>query len=66
MRRLTSRIGLFGGPGSLMPTMGVNKKPGRGTSEVPIPEPRPEASPSDSEISTGAPKKKSWLRRLFG
>lgn len=35
MRRLTRRIGLFGGPGSLMPTVGVNKKPDRSSHDVP-------------------------------
>ena len=65
MRRLTRRIGLFGGPGSLMPTVGVNKKPDRSSREVPKLE-----APSDTSVprSGDSPAVKNtvpWFRRLW-
>jgi hypothetical protein len=57
MRRLTRKIGLFGGPGALMPAMGV-KKP----SQKPD---KPDEKPI-SETASAATAKKSWFARLFG
>ena len=57
MRRLTRKIGLFGGPGALMPAMGV-KKP---APKAETPEEKPVADRPSSE-----PARKSWFRRLFG
>ncbi|HEY3203405.1 MAG TPA: hypothetical protein VGL03_07055 [Thermoanaerobaculia bacterium] len=66
MRRLTRRIGLFGGPGALMPAMGV-KKPGPVSSARSAPEPAsPAGTSKGSEALAGDVKKKSWLRRLWG
>jgi hypothetical protein len=65
MRRLTRRIGLFGGPGSLMPTVGVNKKPDRSSREVPKLE---TGSDSSAPRAEDPPKDKNsvpWFRRLW-
>jgi hypothetical protein len=67
MRRLTRRIGVFGGPGAAMPQMGVTARPGSERKEVgklpQAPAPRA-AKPATSVPETG--KKPSWLRRFFG
>jgi hypothetical protein len=65
MHRITRRIGLFGGPGALIPATGARKKP------VPAPS-EPTPSESDPGVGTGqgestsppAPKKswRGWLR----
>jgi hypothetical protein len=57
MRRLTRKIGLFGGPGALMPAMGVKKPP-----------PTVETLPEKTAPATASaePVRKSWFRRLFG
>ncbi len=63
MRRMTRRIGLFGGPASVMSSSGVIKKPSV---------PASKATPTDAEESkptiqeTSPPTRKSWIRRLFG
>jgi hypothetical protein len=57
MRRLTRKIGLFGGPGALMPAMGVKKPP----STLKKPDEKPV-----SETASVEPAKKSWFARLFG
>ena len=64
MRRMTRRIGLFGGPAAMMSSTGMMKKPSVGTSgTTPAPDAEKPAEPSPP------PKplpKKGWLRRLFG
>ena len=57
MRRLTRKIGLFGGPGALMPAMGVKKPPQ--TPDKPAQKPVSETAPVE-------PAKKSWFARMFG
>jgi hypothetical protein len=57
MRRLTRKIGLFGGPGALMPAMGVKKPP-----QTPD---KPDEK-SASETPSVEPVKKSWFARMFG
>lgn len=62
MKRLTRRIGVFGGTGSMMSALG-------GKESVPAAPTTPKPStPAASKESAGAeePKKKSWLGRLFG
>jgi hypothetical protein len=65
MRRLTRRIGLFGGPGSLMPTVGVSKKPDRSSREVPALEAQADSPASPAEDSTKAKDSVPWFRRLW-
>ena len=64
MRRMTRRIGLFGGPAAMMSSTGMMKKPSEATSgakpEVEAVEPQPPATP------TPPAAKKGWLSRLFG
>jgi hypothetical protein len=64
MRRLTRRIGLFGGPGAIMPAMGVPKKP----TPKPQPEtaPAPEATPAAEPKTEPKTKTKSFFARLLG
>jgi hypothetical protein len=65
MKRLTRRIGVFGGAGSMMSAIGGKSsvpaaptvKPKTGTTGPAAPEEPPRAE---------EPKKKSWLGRLFG
>ena len=57
MRRLTRKIGLFGGPGALMPAMGVKKPP-----QTPD---KPDEKPVSGKASA-EPSKKSWFAKLFG
>jgi len=57
MRRLTRKIGLFGGPGALMPAMGV-KKPAQ-TPDKPDEKPVPATASAE-------PEKQSWFSRFFG
>ena len=64
MRRLTRRIGLFGGPAAMMSSTGVIKKPSVETSgKASTTEPEKPAEPSPP--AAPAPKK-GWLSRLFG
>jgi len=60
MRRLTRRIGLFGGPAALMPAMGVKKPPPK---ENPLP-PETAAQPEGTgpEGTAAKPARKSWFR----
>ena len=62
MRRLTRRIGLFGGPASVMSSSGVIKKPS-------VPASNPTSTDAEAQKPTtqeATPKRKSWIRRLFG
>jgi hypothetical protein len=64
MKRLTRRIGVFGGAGSMMSALG-------GKSSVPAaptvkPKTATAAPPAAEESRAEEPKKKSWLGRLFG
>jgi hypothetical protein len=62
MRRLTRRIGLFGGPAALMPAVGVKKpSPKEGTAESAT---RPGASSADGGASA-EPARKRWFRWLW-
>ena len=65
MRRLTRRIGLFGGPGSLMPTVGVSRKPDRSSRDVPELEARPDSPAPRADDSTKARDSVPWFRRLW-
>lgn len=61
MKRLTRKIGLFGGPGALMSPMGAKKSVSAGS----VPK-----ADSGSVASAGAetgkpPARKGWLRRLL-
>lgn len=61
MRRLTRKIGLFGGPAAMMTAAGV-KKPATQSPAASTPEKKaPEAA-----AASPSPARKSWLRRLFG
>ena len=64
MRRMTRRIGLFGGPASMMSSSGIIKKPSVQASS-PAPEPEASKAAEPAPPSASSPKK-GWLRRLFG
>jgi hypothetical protein len=64
MRRLTRRIGLFGGPAALMPAMGVKKPPPKEGTAAPESEKRPGASSADGAASA-EPARKGWFRWLW-
>jgi hypothetical protein len=62
MKRLTRRIGVFGGTGSMMSALGGKES---------VPSAPPTEKPSTQEAADETPpavepKKKSWLGRLFG
>ena len=61
MKRLTRRIGVFGGTGSMMSALG-------GKESVPAAPTKKPPTPAATEEPPRAeePKKKSWLGRLFG
>jgi hypothetical protein len=62
MKRLTRRIGVFGGTGSMMSALG-------GKESVPAAPPKAKSSEPaapEREPAVKEPKKKSWLGRLFG
>ena len=62
MKRLTRRIGVFGGTGSMMSALGGQESvPAAPTTKKPSSEGAAEEPPRAEE-----PKKKSWLGRLFG
>jgi hypothetical protein len=63
MRRLTRRIGLFGGPAAVMSSSGVIKKPSVQASN-PTPADAEAEKPTTQEATP--PKRKNWIRRLFG
>ena len=63
MRRMTRRIGLFGGPAAMMSSAGVKKPSVEKAGATPAPE--VEKAP-DPAPPSATPPKKSWLRRLFG
>jgi hypothetical protein len=63
MKRVTRRIGVFGGTGSMMSALGGKESvPAAPTSK------KPSSAPDDAEelARTEAPKKRSWLGRLLG
>jgi hypothetical protein len=63
MRRLTRRIGLFGGPAALMPpAVGVKKPPPKETAAESAT--RPGASSADGSVSA-EPARKRWFRWLW-
>jgi hypothetical protein len=63
MRRITRRIGLFGGPGAIMKATGAPTRKRPTAQSVPT-DGRPEAEP---ETAKPPPEKKSWLDRFgFG
>jgi hypothetical protein len=63
MRRMTRRVGLFGGPAAVMPAMGV-KKPAERPLTLPT---KAAAAPQDGAAgSPEAPEKTPWYRRFFG
>ena len=57
MRRLTRRIGLFGGPGAVMPAMGVSTKAAK---------PEEKKAVTQAADRPAGEKKPSWLRRFWG
>jgi hypothetical protein len=61
MKRLTRRIGVFGGTGSMMSALG-------GKESVPAAPPaeKPSTQEADERPAAEEPKKKSWFGRLFG
>ena len=61
MRRITRRIGLFGGPGAMVNAAG-GKTRNRPTSEAKIPETPPEAERPDEPV----PEKRGWFDWLRG
>lgn len=63
MRRITRRIGLFGGPGAIVRAAGAGKGKRPTRDNTP-----PEAPPSVAESESGSspPSKKSWLDWLRG
>ena len=61
MRRITRRIGLFGGPGAIVKGAGVKTRQ-RPTSDAAPAAPSPEAGPSSDAES----EKKGWWSRLLG
>jgi hypothetical protein len=64
MRRLTRRIGLFGGPAAMISQSGVIKKPSVNASgATPAAEPEKAAEPAPPAAPA---RKKGWLSRLFG
>ena len=71
MRRMTRRIGLFGGPAAMMSAAGV-KKPGLKARETTEGQPAGETAVPAQTAATAAsaspvaPSKKGWLSRLFG
>ena len=64
MRRLTRRIGLFGGPAALMPAMGVKKPPPKEETVTPESATHPSASGADGGASA-EPARKRWFRWLW-
>jgi hypothetical protein len=67
MRRITRRIGLFGGPGAIVRAAGAGK--GKRTQgapvpeqDAPVPDSRPAIPPGTDRASTDAPQKNFWLR----
>ena len=68
MRRMTRRIGLFGGPAAMMSAAGV-KKPGlkaRETTEGQAAGETAATAPTAPPDPPEAPAQKGWLSRLFG
>jgi hypothetical protein len=63
MRRLTRRIGLFGGPGAIVKAAGAGK--GKASPDAAASDPKPE-TPAAGGASPGEPEKKSWLRWFGG
>jgi hypothetical protein len=61
VKRLTRKIGLFGGPGALMSPMGGKKSVPAGS--VSKPDPTPAAGTGASPQPP--PARKGWLRRLL-
>ena len=64
MRRITRRIGLFGGPGAMVRAAGAGK--GKRLPDTPAPDPTPEILEGADGAPTGEPEKKSWLRWFGG
>ena len=63
MRRITRRIGLFGGPGAIVKAAGAGK--GKALPDPAAPDSKPEIPATDG-ASPGEPEKKSWLRWFGG
>ena len=64
MRRLTRRIGLFGGPAAIVSSTGVIKKPSvEASGKASTTE---SETPSEHSPPAAAAPKKGWFRRLFG
>jgi hypothetical protein len=69
MKRLTRRIGVFGGTGSMMSALGGKESVPAAPTSKPAGEeaaPPPAAAAAEAEAEAEAPKKRSWLGRIFG
>ena len=65
MRRITRRIGMFGGPGAIVKAAGAKTR--RGTREAPHQSRPPQDAPDVSAPQAeAAPEKKSWLSWFRG
>jgi hypothetical protein len=64
MRRITRRIGLFGGPGAIVKAAGAGK--GKPLPDAAAPDSKPETAQGAEEAATGAPQRKPWLRWFGG
>ena len=63
MRRITRRIGLFGGPGAIVRAAGAGK--GKRLPDAAEPDSQP-ATPPEAGGEPGAPQGRSWLRWFGG
>ncbi len=63
MKRLTRKIGLFGGPAALMSPMGAKRSVSAGSAEKPDSEST--ATASSEAAAESPPARKGWLRRLL-
>jgi hypothetical protein len=64
MRRITRRIGLFGGPGAFVRAAGAGK--GKRMPDAPAPDANREPPKVDDVGSPAAPQRKSWLSWFGG
>ncbi|MET0620997.1 MAG: hypothetical protein ABW056_12005 [Thermoanaerobaculia bacterium] len=62
MRRLTQRIGLFGGPGAMMTAKKIKRPPLKGGARGPDDNPAEPQKPDEPAPAA----RKSWLQRFFG
>jgi hypothetical protein len=64
MRRITRRIGLFGGPGAIVRAAGAGK--GKRLTDAGVPDPKAESLTGVDGTSPGPPPRKSWFHWFGG